>query len=177
MSGKTDYCQGHHYWETWPGSSPSSPSTRDWQVLTENRTRAFVVGGDHSSKELLEQLFNNYAEHIHELTIWLQLHLDVGRIALVSPPIRHFQVCMLNVRQNRLLSGSPLLRDLTTVISIIFYYRASETDKSWPGIVPEPSWWEATTLSQSYSNSFLIAIWNIFICPDSMLLVSFCNVR
>jgi hypothetical protein len=30
-----------------------------------NRTQASVVGGEHSRKEPLEQLFNSYLEHIH----------------------------------------------------------------------------------------------------------------
>jgi hypothetical protein len=30
-----------------------------------NRTRAFAVGGKHSSKELFEQRVNSYSEHLH----------------------------------------------------------------------------------------------------------------
>jgi hypothetical protein len=29
------------------------------------------VGGEHSSKELFEQLINNYSEHLHEVSTWL----------------------------------------------------------------------------------------------------------
>ncbi len=30
-------------------------------------SRASAVGGEHSSKELFEQLVNSYSEHLHEL--------------------------------------------------------------------------------------------------------------
>ncbi len=30
--------------------------------------RAYVVGGEHSSKEVFEQLINRSSEHLHELT-------------------------------------------------------------------------------------------------------------
>jgi hypothetical protein len=40
-------------------------------VQAKNRTRASAMGGEHSSKELFEQLINSYSEHLHELLTWL----------------------------------------------------------------------------------------------------------
>jgi hypothetical protein len=40
-------------------------------VLAGNRTQASMVGSEHSSKQLFEQLINSYPEHLHELTTWL----------------------------------------------------------------------------------------------------------
>jgi hypothetical protein len=39
--------------------------------------------------------------------------------------------------------------------------RGPETDMSQPGIEPGPLRWKASTLAKNYSNSVLIAIWNI----------------
>ncbi len=58
-------------------------------------TRVSTVGGDHSSKELFEQLFNSYSEHLHELaTLFLFYFLSSFRtkeglkyrIAVVADP-------------------------------------------------------------------------------------------
>ncbi len=38
------------------------------------------------------------------------------------------------------------------------------SDMSRPGIEPGPPRWEASTLEKNHSNSFLIAIRNIYIC-------------
>jgi hypothetical protein len=47
--------------ETWPRLSPSS----------HRAPETGQVGSKHSSKELFEQLFNNYLEHLHEASTWL----------------------------------------------------------------------------------------------------------
>ncbi len=48
--------QGHHH---------PKLDVRDWHVFARNRTRASVVGGEHSSKELFEQRVNTCSEHLH----------------------------------------------------------------------------------------------------------------
>ncbi len=54
--------RGHHYGKTW-----LTKATRDWHVLTRNRTWASGVGS-----ELFKQLGKSYSEHLYEHT-WTAL--------------------------------------------------------------------------------------------------------
>ncbi len=57
----------------------------------------------------------------------------------------------------------------------ILNYRAPKTDTSQPGIKPWPPGWKASTISKTYSNSALLAIWNINLWAPYMAARSACG--
>ncbi len=49
-------------------------STRDWYVPADDRTPAFAVGGEHSSKELSERLLPFVIRNLYNVQLQAFLH-------------------------------------------------------------------------------------------------------
>ncbi len=82
-------------------------------------------------------------------------------------------IVLQNSHLHNILLIEHIMERLTKVISI--QTRHPETDMFRPGIEPRPMRWEASTLAKSYSNSYLIAIRNIYIWASDMATPSACG--
>ncbi len=149
--------QGHHYWEAWPRSSPSStraPETdKSWPIIEPG--------------SLWWEATTLAKSYWNSCLIPIKTYTWAHDMILTAPGCTPNSTCKSSDQALASVHAQCQARQIMSG-SFPSSTRAPDT---------EPSRWEAPFLSKSYSNSFLIAMQNIYMGSRQYVTCLFCNVR